>query len=81
MRLLTLTGPGGTGKTRLALQGAAELVNRFVDGVYFVDLAPVREPEAVLTTIARTVRIRETSDRPLLEELKAKPGRRKRSTK
>ena len=71
VRLLTLTGPGGTGKTRLALQGAAELVNRFVDGVYFVDLAPVREPEAVLITIARTVRIRETSDRPLLEELKA----------
>jgi predicted ATPase len=70
VRLLTLTGPGGTGKTRLALQVAAELVNRFRDGVYFVDLAPIREPEAVLTAIARTSGIRETSDRPLLDELK-----------
>ena len=70
VRLLTLTGPGGTGKTRLALQVAADLVHRFVDGVYFVDLAPIREPEAVLTSIARTSGIRESSDRPLLEELK-----------
>jgi predicted ATPase len=70
MRLVTLTGPGGTGKTRLAVQAAAELVNRFGDGVYFVDLAPIRESESVLTTIARTVGIRETSDRPLLDELK-----------
>ena len=69
-RLVTLTGPGGTGKTRLALQVAGELVNRFVDGVHFVDLAPIREPEAVLTTIARTVGIRETGDRPLLYELR-----------
>ncbi len=68
-RLVTLTGPGGTGKTRLAVQAAADLVNRFSDGVYFVDLAPIREPEAVLTTIARTVGIRESSDRPLLNEL------------
>jgi predicted ATPase len=70
VRLVTLTGPGGTGKTRLALQAAEDLTNRFVDGVYFVDLAPIREPEAVLTTIARTIGIRETSDRPLLDELK-----------
>ena len=69
-RLVTLTGPGGTGKTRLAVQAAADLVSRFSDGVYFVDLAPIREPEAVLTTIARTVGIRESSDRPLLDELK-----------
>ena len=68
-RLATLTGPGGTGKTRLAVQAAAGLVSRFSDGVYFVDLAPIREPEAVLTTIARTVGIRESSDRPLLDEL------------
>jgi predicted ATPase len=69
-RLVTLTGPGGTGKTRLAVQAAADLVTRFSDGVYFIDLAPIREPEAVLTTIARTVGIRESSDRALLDELK-----------
>jgi predicted ATPase len=70
VRLVTLTGPGGTGKTRLAVQAAAELVDHFGDGVYFVDLAPIREPEAVLTTIARTVGIRDTSDRPVTDELK-----------
>jgi predicted ATPase len=70
-RLVTLTGPGGTGKTRLAVQAAADLVNRFSDGVYFVDLSPIREPEAVLSTIARTVGIKETSDRPLLDELRS----------
>ena len=46
VRLLTLIGPGGTGKTRLALQSAAELIDRFVDGAYFIDLAPVRDPNA-----------------------------------
>jgi predicted ATPase len=70
VRLVTLTGPGGTGKTRLAIQAATDLVSRFPHGVYFVDLSPIREPEAVLMTIARTVGIRETSDRPLLDELK-----------
>ena len=48
MRLLTLTGPGGTGKTRLALQAAADLSERFDGGEFFVDRAPIREPEAVL---------------------------------
>src|SRR6266540_1973846 len=71
VRLVTLTGPGGTGKTRLALQTASELADRFTDGVYFVDLAPIREPEAVPAAIARTVGLRETSDRPLIDEIKA----------
>ena len=70
VRLVTLTGPGGTGKTRLALQAAADLIDRFEDGVFFVDLAPIREPESVLAAIARTVGLRETSDRPLLDKLK-----------
>ena len=70
VRLLTLTGPGGIGKTRLSLQAAAELIERFEDGVYFVDLSPIRDPEAVPTAIARTLGLRETSDRPLLDELK-----------
>jgi predicted ATPase len=50
-RLLTLTGPGGTGKTRLALQVAAEISDDFEDGVYFVDLSPVSEVEVVATAI------------------------------
>jgi predicted ATPase len=70
VRLVTLTGPGGTGKTRLAVQAAADAIDRFEDGVFFVDLAPVREPQAVLATIARVVGVRETSSRPLLDELK-----------
>ena len=68
--LVTLMGPGGTGKTRLSLQVAQELLDHFTDGVYFVDLAPIREPEAVLAAIARTIGVRETSDRSLLDELK-----------
>ncbi|RPJ27151.1 MAG: hypothetical protein EHM33_09045 [Chloroflexi bacterium] len=70
VRLVTLTGPGGTGKTRLSLQTAADLIDRFKDGVFLVDLAPLREPESVLAAIARTIGLRETSDRSLLDELK-----------
>jgi len=54
-RLVTLTGPGGTGKTRLGLQVAAELVDDFPGGVFFVPLAGVRDPELVSSTIASTV--------------------------
>jgi predicted ATPase/class 3 adenylate cyclase/nucleotide-binding universal stress UspA family protein len=71
-RLLTLTGPGGIGKTRTALQAAAELIEQFKDGVYMVDLAPIRDPKLVPTAIAQTLGIRDTSDRPLFDELKGK---------
>jgi predicted ATPase/class 3 adenylate cyclase len=54
-RLVTLTGPGGVGKTRLALQAAAELVDEFPDGVWFVSLASLRDPELVTATIAETI--------------------------
>jgi non-specific serine/threonine protein kinase len=54
-RLVTLTGAGGTGKTRLAMQVAQDLAGDFADGVAFVDLAPVRNPALFATTIARTL--------------------------
>jgi non-specific serine/threonine protein kinase len=55
MRLLTLTGPGGTGKTRLALQAAAEASDSFRDGIWWVPLAPLRDPKLVLETAAQVV--------------------------
>jgi predicted ATPase/class 3 adenylate cyclase len=54
-RIVTLTGPGGSGKTRLALQAAAESVDRYGDGVWFVSLAVVRDPQLIEPTIARVV--------------------------
>jgi predicted ATPase/DNA-binding transcriptional LysR family regulator len=56
-RLLTVTGPGGSGKTRLALEAAAGLFDDFPDGVYLVSLAPIVEPELVLPAVARTLGI------------------------
>jgi predicted ATPase len=54
-RLLTLTGPGGSGKTRLAIEAAAELVSEFKAGVFWVGLAPLRDPALVVETIAQTL--------------------------
>jgi class 3 adenylate cyclase len=68
-RLLTLTGPGGTGKTRLALQVAADLLDVFQDGVYFVNLAPIVDPGFVVSTIAQTVGVKESADQLLIESL------------
>jgi hypothetical protein len=55
VRLVALTGPGGTGKTRLALQAAAELADDFSDGTFFVSLAPIEDPELVLVEVAQTI--------------------------
>lgn len=79
VRLITLTGPGGTGKTRLALRVAAGLLESalpskagqiFADGIWFVDLAPIRAPDLVTSTIAQTLEIREIAGRPQLDILK-----------
>jgi predicted ATPase/class 3 adenylate cyclase len=69
-RLVTLTGPGGVGKTRLALQVASELLDTFADGVCFVALAPLSDPTLVTSAIAQTLGIAEGSGQPLLERLK-----------
>ncbi len=69
VRLLTLTGPGGTGKTRLGLQAAAELLEDFPQGVFFVALAPISDPELVLPTIVQTIGLRESGAAPLVESL------------
>jgi predicted ATPase/class 3 adenylate cyclase/DNA-binding CsgD family transcriptional regulator len=69
VRLVTLTGPGGTGKTRLGLQVAAEINDLFPDGVYFVNLAPISDPEFVVPTIAQTLSIREVAGQSLPERL------------
>ncbi len=58
--MVTITGPGGVGKTRLALQVADELANSFRDGVWFVPLAPIHDAELVLPTIAQALGLRET---------------------
>src|SRR5690606_27176603 len=68
--LLTLTGPGGSGKTRLALQAAAEMMAHFPDGVFFVALAPISDPGLVASTIAQTLGITESPKRPIFERLK-----------
>jgi predicted ATPase/class 3 adenylate cyclase len=70
-RLLMLTGPGGTGKTRLAIQVAMASRDDFPDGVFFVDLSPIADPMLVATTIAHVLGIAEQPDRPIIESLKA----------
>jgi non-specific serine/threonine protein kinase len=67
--LLTLTGPGGVGKTRLALQIAASLEPEYADGVAFVLLAPIDDPDLVAPTVAHALGVRDTGDRPLVDRL------------
>jgi predicted ATPase/class 3 adenylate cyclase/DNA-binding NarL/FixJ family response regulator len=69
VRLVTLTGSGGTGKTRLALQVASALHGAFADGVFFVDLASDFDPALVVSTIAQTFGLRDVGERPVLDLL------------
>ena len=70
VRLITLTGPGGIGKTRQAIQVAAEVVDAFPDGVWLVRLSRLVDPELVLPTIAQTLGLKETSSQPIAETLR-----------
>jgi predicted ATPase/class 3 adenylate cyclase len=69
VRLLTLTGPGGIGKTRLALQAAIDEVDRFQDGTFFVDLSKARDGASVLAAIARAIGLSDAREESLLDEL------------
>ncbi|HET8846640.1 MAG TPA: tetratricopeptide repeat protein, partial [Ktedonobacteraceae bacterium] len=68
---LTLTGPGGCGKTRLMLELAARVQDAYTDGVWLIDLAPLADPGLLPQTVAMTVGVRESADRSLLENLTA----------
>ena len=69
-RLVTLTGPGGIGKSRLAIAAARAVETSFPDGVVFVDLAPVIDPGLVITTISTSLGIRDTGDEPIGDKLR-----------
>src|SRR5919107_5138889 len=70
VRLLTLTGTGGTGKTRLALQSAAETIDEFEDGVFFVALSLVSDPHLVASALAGALSVSESAGRALKEDLR-----------
>ena len=68
-RLVTLTGPGGAGKTRLGLQAAAGLLDGSGDGVWFADLAPLQDADLVAVTVANVLGIPEDPGRPIIDTL------------
>jgi predicted ATPase/class 3 adenylate cyclase len=70
VRLLTLTGPGGAGKTRLALQAAANLLDEFPDGAFLVELAPIADAGSVLPAVAHALGMKERAGRPLPEAVR-----------
>ncbi len=70
-RLLTLTGAGGTGKTRLALQVASETLTRYRDGAFFADLSTVTDPALVPSSLAKALGVPEEPGRPIVEALQA----------
>ncbi|MGH2559940.1 MAG: ATP-binding protein [Thermomicrobiales bacterium] len=70
LRILTLTGPGGVGKTRLALRAARLAADDFPEGVFLAELAPIRDPALMMPTIARALGVRGPGDGPLPERIK-----------
>ncbi len=70
VRLVTLTGPGGVGKTSLAVRAAREAQDSFADGVFFVSLAPISDPTLIFPTIAQTLGLPESPRRLWLDTLK-----------
>jgi hypothetical protein len=68
-RLVTLTGFGGVGKTRLSIQAAYELLDEIPEGIWWVELAPISDPERVVDAIAEVLSVREQADRALIETL------------
>ena len=71
VRLVTLTGAGGTGKTRMALRVAVEMSDTFPDGAYFVNLAPISDPDLVIPTIAQVLDVEDLAGQPVLDLLSA----------
>src|SRR5215212_7484625 len=71
VRLVSLVGPPGVGKTRLAVAVANELIRAFIHGIWFVDLSPQTEPAAVPSAIAQVLGVTDTGDRPIIERLTA----------
>jgi predicted ATPase/class 3 adenylate cyclase len=69
-RLVTLTGPGGSGKTRLAIQVASRLLGSFTDGVFFVDLSSISDPTVVAPTVAKALAVPQQSGLPVLDAVK-----------
>jgi predicted ATPase/DNA-binding CsgD family transcriptional regulator len=70
VRLVTLTGPGGVGKTRIACQIAVDLQPHFADGVIYASLISIRDPDLVASAMAQPLGVQETGDRPLVEALR-----------
>ncbi len=76
VRLITLTGPGGIGKTRLALEAGARAVDAFANGIWFVELASITDPALVLESVAEALGVKEQAGQPLLQTLSAFVGAR-----
>ncbi|MEZ4563655.1 MAG: hypothetical protein R2853_13060 [Thermomicrobiales bacterium] len=80
VRLLTLTGPGGVGKTRLAVAAVRDASRDFPDGVVFINLAPISNPDLVLDTIAKSLGLRDLGSEALSDRLARRPGLRASET-